>query len=203
MIKGKEEASSISGSYFLLCTIFCTLISLVLVLGVIHFTPVSEVLVNHSKSVLAKDFSELDYYEQLLVERLVREKALVTVDSLWSMQVSFYQTIVSLLIGLNAAILAIAFLIIRSSSRTEAVSEAKQQINDYTGSSVFTKLVEKKAKKEISKINSTYDDLLDSFDEIALRMQALEGNVKAIGEKVSLLDKSDDSAADQTKTLTE
>lgn len=203
MSEGKVKGVVANGGYFLLCTIFCTLISLVFALAIIHFTPISDVLVSHSKGVLTKDYAELDYYEQLIVERLVREKALITVDNLWSMQVAFYQTIVSLLIGINAAILAIAFLIIRSSSRTEAVSEAKSQIDEYTTSSAFTKLVEKKAKKEISKINATYDDLLDMFDAIVGRVVFLEESTKAVSEQVALMDRSEDTSADDSQKISE
>ena len=202
-MENAKESLTKKTLHFFLCTAFCTLISLIFTLAVLHFTPISEIFVSHSKPVLTKSFTELEYYEQLIIGRLLREKSLVTVDELWSMQVSFYQTIVSLLIGLNAAILAIAFLIIRSSSRTEAVQEAASQIQNYTTSSRFTKLVEKKAKKEIAKINSTYNDLLDMFEQFDQRMNDLETNAQVIEEKVALLDTSEERSSTDTSRLTE
>src|SRR5690606_30539253 len=87
---------------FLLATILCTLLSLVIVLALIHFTPITDILISHTKYVATKPFIDLTQYEQIVAQRMLHEKTLVTVDTLWSMQVSFYQTIVSILVGLNA-----------------------------------------------------------------------------------------------------
>ncbi|MNY24838.1 hypothetical protein D3C86_1585780 [compost metagenome] len=127
---------------------------------------------------------------------MVKEKTLITVDALWSMQVSFYQTIVSVLIALNAAILAIAFFIIRASSKAEAIKEAVEQFDQFSRSGEFTDLVKRKAKKEISKINSTYGDLWDQLEGVSSRLKTMDDAIMTISQRVAMLDRTDDAEED-------
>lgn len=188
---------------FISSSLFCTLISLIVMLGLIHFTPITEILISHSKYAINSEFKELSVYEQIVAARLVNENKIISVDSLWSMQVSFYQTIVSVLIGLNAAILAVAFLIIRSSSNEHAIKEAKAQFDSYASSQKFSKLVEKKSRKILQDINLTYNDVLESKEQISSQVtkletqkdqifdqiDALKNQISAISIKLSKLDK--------------
>lgn len=177
---------------FMAATLLSTTIALVFALAIIHFSPISGMLISHAQYVPVKDFKELDEYEQVVIERMIREKTIVTVDSLWSMQVSFYQTIVSLLIALNGAILVIAFVVIRSSSRSEVIRASIEQFDDFSRSGDFTKLVQKKAKKEVMKINSTYEDVWDELDDHDVRMKASEAAIITISNRLADLDSSED-----------
>lgn len=194
---------------FIVATLLSTCISLVFALAVIHFAPISSIIISHSQYVPTKDFKELEGYEQIVVERLIREKALLSVDNLWSMQVSFYQTIVSILIALNAAILGIAFVVIRSSSKSEAIKASIAQFEEFSKSPEFTRLVQKKAKKEIEKINSTYNDVWDGIDDIWDELDIHEASILGsenaivvISSRLAALDDSED-APDSSEKIVE
>lgn len=177
---------------FIAATLLSTTIALVFALAIIHFSPISEILISHTQFVPVKDFKELGEYEQVIIDRMIKEKSIVTVDSLWSMQVAFYQTIVSLLIALNAAILVIAFVVVKSSSRAEVIRASVEQFNDFSRSGDFTKLVQKKAKKEVVKINLTYGDVWDELDDHDVRMKASEDAIIVISNRLADLDSSED-----------
>lgn len=167
-----SRMNDLQAKHLLAPTLLATCIGLLVALAILHFAPIGEIINSHSQYVSTKEFKELDSYEQLIVARMLREKSLLTVDSLWSMQVSFYQTMISVLIALNAAIVGGAFVIIRSSSKAEVVKESKAHFDEYCKAGAFTKIIEKKAKKEIVKINATYGDILDLLSEHETRMEA-------------------------------
>ena len=203
---GKETLAPGNHSILILILtpIFCTLISLIVVLGIMLYTPLVELATSNSDFVKIKEFHDFGAYEQWVISRLINEKAIISVDDLWSMQVSFYQTIVSVLIGINASVLAIAFLVIRSSSNRAAIREASEQIRIYTESSPFEKLVSKRAYKQIKKIHSQYDDSENRINELERKFQAeLESQQKkidAIVHTLSLLDDSEDCSSGQITT---
>ena len=192
----------------LLGSILCTLLGLVFILAIILYSPLTEILTHHSSFVLMRPYTELDQYEQVLVSRMIREKTILSAETLWSLQSSFYQTIVSVLIALNAAILAIAFFIIRTSSKEEAKREASAKFDEYIAGRDFSSLVKKFARKEIDKINSTYGDLLDQSDQLKRRLDAhdteldyLDEDIEHISKKLSLLDSSEDSHDSNQKII--
>ena len=200
LFRGREHQGCSWGmKKFIVATLLSTTISLVFVLAVIHFAPIADILISHSQYVPTKDFKELDGYEQIVIERLIKEKALLTVDNLWSMQVSFYQTIVSILIALNAAILGIAFVIIKSSSAAEAIKESLAKFDEFSKSPAFTRLVQKKAKREIEKINSTYNDVWDELEIHRTRISGNESAIIVISNRVAALDNSEDSPESSEK----
>ncbi len=188
----KTPQTKLQGRSFIYATLLATTISLLFTLAIIHFTPISEILISHTQYAPTKDFKELSEYEQVIVDRMIKEKSIITVDSLWSMQVSFYQTIVSLLIALNAAILVIAFVIIRSSSKAEVIKSSIEQFKEFSQSGGFTKLVERKAKKEVTKINLTYGDMLDAIEELGARAKSSEDAIMVISNRLAELDSSED-----------
>ena len=132
-------------------TLLSTGIALVLVLAILHFAPISDILLSHSQYVPTREIEELEPYEQIVVGRMIREKSIISVDTLWSMQVSFYQTLVSVLIALNAVIVGGAFVVIRSSSKAEVVKESKSHFEEFAKAGEFTKIIEKKLKKKFKK----------------------------------------------------
>ena len=113
-------------------TLLSTCIALVVVLAILHFAPVNEILLSHFQYVPTRDIKELEPYEQIVIGRMIREKSLISVDALWSLQVSFYQTMISVLIALNAVIVGGAFVVIRSSSKAEVVKESKTHFEEFS-----------------------------------------------------------------------
>lgn len=152
---------------------------------------------------------ELDPYEQIVIERMVREKSLITVDSLWSLQVSFYQTMISVLIALNAAIVGGAFVVIRSSSKAEVVKESKAHFEEFARAGEFTKIIERKAKREIQKLDATYGDMFDGLSAQASIVSGLECRIKSsedaiiqVSNRLAVLDKTE-SCVDGDAKITE
>ncbi|MDH0628674.1 hypothetical protein N5D36_24945 [Pseudomonas mosselii] len=193
----------------LACTLLSTCIALVVVLAILHFAPISEILISHSQYVPARDMKELDPYEQIVIERMVREKSLITVDSLWSLQVSFYQTMISVLIALNAAIVGGAFVVIRSSSKAEVVKESKAHFEEFARAGEFTKIIERKAKREIQKLDATYGDMFDGLSAQASIVSGLECRIKSsedaiiqVSNRLAVLDKTE-SCVDGDAKITE
>ncbi|GFM61637.1 hypothetical protein PSCICG_27970 [Pseudomonas cichorii] len=156
-------------------------------------------IISHSQYVPSKEISELDPYEQLVIARMVKEKALISVDSLWSMQVSFYQTMISVLIALNAAIVGGAFVIIRSSSKAEVVKESKAHFDEYCKAGEFTKIIEKRAKKEIVKINATYGDILDSLSDHEARINAHKDAILEVSNRLAEMDETENCSGGDGK----
>lgn len=175
-----------------------TCIALIVVLAVLHFAPVSDILISHSQYVPSREMKELDSYEQLVIERMVKEKTLISVDTLWSLQVSFYQTMISILIALNAAIVGGAFVIIRSSSRAEVVKESKAHFDEFSKTGGLAKIVERKAKKELHKLNATYGDLFDGLSvqgavvtDHETRIKSSEDAIIQVSSRLAELDKAE------------
>jgi len=160
------------------CTLLSTCIALVFVLALLHFAPITEILISHFKYVPARSITELDSYEQIIIERMIREKSLITVDALWSMQVSFYQTMISVLIALNAAIVGGAFVVIRSSSKAEVVRESKTHFEEFSKAGELTRIIERKAKKEIRKLDATYGDMFDGLSAQSSIVSDHESRIK-------------------------
>lgn len=190
----------------LACTLLSTCIALVVVLAILHFAPISEILISHLQYLPVRDMKELDSYEQVVIERMVREKSIITVDALWSIQVSFYQTMVSVLIALNAAIVGGAFVVIRSSSKAEVVKESKAHFEEFSKAGEFTKIIEKKAKKEIQKLDATYGDMFDglSLQETIVsdhesRIKSSEDAIIQVSSRLAKLDKTESFAGNDSK----
>lgn len=180
-------------------TLLSTGIALVSVLAILHFAPISDILLSHSQYVPTRDMTELEPYEQIVVGRMIREKTLISVDTLWSLQVSFYQTLISVLIALNAVIVGGAFVVIRSSSKAEVVKESKSHFEEFSKAGEFTKIIEKIAKKEIQKINATYGDMLDGLSNHETRIKSSEDAIIQVSSRLAELDKSESCAGDNGK----
>jgi methyl-accepting chemotaxis protein len=184
---------------FFASTLLSTCIALMVALAILHFAPISEIVFSHFQYVPTRDIKELDSYEQIVIERMIREKSLITVDTLWSLQVSFYQTMISVLIALNAVIVGGAFVVIRSSSKAEVVRESKAHFEEFSKAGEFTKIIEKKAKKEIQKLNATYGDMFDELYAHDKRITTSEDAIIQVSSRLAELDKSENCAADDGK----
>jgi hypothetical protein len=169
------------------------------VLAIIHFAPISEIAISHFQYVPTKDIKELEPYEQIVIERMIKEKSLITVDTLWSLQVSFYQTMISILIALNAVIVGGAFVVIRSSSKAEVVKESKAHFDEFSKAGSFTKIIEKKAKKEILKLNATYGDMFDELHIHENRIKLTEDAIIEVSSRLAELDRSENCVGDDGK----
>ena len=52
------------------------------------------------------------------------------------------------------------------------VKESKAHFDEYCKAGEFTRIIEKKAKKEIVKINATYGDIMDALSDHEARIRA-------------------------------
>ncbi|MFQ6349753.1 hypothetical protein ACQRBV_11865 [Pseudomonas sp. R11F] len=187
-------------------TLLSTGIALMLVLAILHFAPISEILLSHHQYVPTRDIKELEPYEQIVIERMIKEKSLISVDTLWSLQVSFYQTMISVLIALNAVIVGGAFVVIRSSSKAEVVKESKAHFDEFSKAGELTRIIEKKAKKELQKLNAIYGDMFDglSAQEVIVsehesRIKLSEDAIITVTSRLAELDRTESSVGDEGK----
>lgn len=110
------------------------------------------------------------------IGELTRDGMIMTIDDLWSFQGSFYQTIITALIGINALIGALAFFAIRNTSREHAEQQAqeaaKAKVLTYTSSIEFSELIERNLAPTIKEVQ---DDLEEVYE---IREQLLENEDK-------------------------
>jgi len=58
---------------------------------------------------------------------LISNGTILSLSDLWSMQTGLYQTVITVLIAINAILCALSFILIRSSTTTVARAEARQE----------------------------------------------------------------------------
>jgi methyl-accepting chemotaxis protein len=109
---------------------------------------------------------------------------------------------ISVLIALNAVIVGGAFVVIRSSSKAEVVKESKAHFEEFSKAGELTKIIEKKAKKEIQKLNATYGDMFDELYAHDKRIALSEDAIIQVSSRLAELDKSE-NCVDNDGKITE
>ncbi|AVX36653.1 hydrolase [Yersinia massiliensis] len=132
------------------------------------------------------------------IGELVANGTILSLDDLWSFQSSFYQTIITVLIAINAILGAFAFFMVKHSSNAMAREEAIIEVNAHMDSIKFDKsvkaVIEDKVERKINeKIASTQFDLneqIETISEIAgdiSELRTLSEKVDAIAKENSEL----------------
>jgi len=75
------------------------------------------------------------------IGELVSNGTLLSLDDLWSFQGTFYQTIITVLIALNAILGGFAFFMVKQSSNAKAREEAILEVKNYIESKSFDREV--------------------------------------------------------------
>jgi len=105
------------------------------------------------------------------IGELVSNGTLLSLDDLWSFQGTFYQTIITVLIALNAILGGFAFFMVKQSSNAKAREEAILEVKNYIESKSFDREVKEitNAKVELTinqKIGALQLDLTSQIDTV-------------------------------------
>ncbi|ASY78311.1 transmembrane HD family hydrolase [Pectobacterium polaris] len=138
---------------------------------------------------------------------MVKNGTLLSLDDFWSFQSNLYQTIITVLIALNAIIAAFSFFIIKNSSienaREEARNEAVSEVRRYIESIVFNNEIKSILDEKIKSLQLDLASQIETVDELILTCNVGEINklsidyselrrqLKVLAERVSELDKDE------------
>ncbi|ENB7194860.1 hydrolase [Enterobacter bugandensis] len=114
----------------------------------------------HNEYFLQHPHAKMDGSTLQKIGELVANGTLLSLDDLWSFQGTFYQTIITVLIALNAILGGFAFFMIKQSSNAKAREEATEEVKRYIESKSFDKEV-----KDITntKVEHTVNDKIGSL----------------------------------------
>lgn len=110
------------------------------------------------------------------------EQMIITLDQLWSLQNSYYQTIISFLVAINGILGVVAFFYIKSNSAEKAKEAAYTFSKDYINSREFDEIVRQRLNSGIKIIQ---DDYQSSLEKIDLAMGAINKNDERINKLIS------------------
>ncbi|MBK0091359.1 hydrolase [Erwinia sp. S59] len=126
------------------------------------------------------------------IGELVSSGTLLSLDDLWSFQGTFYQTIITVLIALNAILGGFAFFMVKQSSNAKAREEAILEVKNYIESKSFDREVKEitnvKVESTINqKIGALQLDLTSQIDSIGGLISEIEG-LRKKDEKINQLE---------------
>ena len=177
----------------------------------------------HTEYFLQHPHAQMDSTTLQKIGEMATNGTLLSLDDLWSFQGTFYQTIITVLIALNAILGGFAFFMIKQSSNAKAREEATEEVKRYIESKSFDKEVRdiinlKIASSVNEKIGALQIDLASQIDLISAfateieeiknksdKIEQLENDFKDIkrhiaflASAVSQLDKSEDNDSSLT-----
>lgn len=141
------------------------------------------------------------------IGKLVRNGTIVSVKDLWSFESAFYQTIITVLIFLNALLGTVAFFIIRSSSIEKAKEEsriaASEEVDTHLKSQIFSTNIGRVINRKIKVIKNDV-----GFDSEALwlateRITAVEEENRSLIQTIKDLTESNQSLQSQINLISE
>lgn len=166
--------------------------------------------------VLTKPESITDPLMLHNIGELVRNGSIMSIKDLWSFESSFYQTIITVLIFLNALLGSVAFFVIRSSSIEHAKIESRKasadEVNSHIKSQLFlntlSKLMNRKFKSIKDDVGFSSEDIWEAKNRITIveqknselnqviksltdKNEQLQTQINIISEHVSNLDDED------------
>ena len=161
--------------------------------------------------VLANPDLNLEPYATYMVGELVKNGTIVSVNDVWEFQSTFYQTVVTLLIALNALIGVFVFAVIKGGSEDAAKVVAEKTAFKEVKIAVSNQEFYEKVDENISKKIEPYkNDLKEKFiatDFLEEEVEALKeqveiqaDHIKKISMMVSLLDKEEQTGSGFTIT---
>jgi gas vesicle protein len=124
-------------------------------------------------------------YEKIV--DLVSNGTILSLDDLWNFQTGFYQTIIAVLIGINAILGALSFFIIRNSSGAVAREEASKEVHTHLKSKIFDKSIKRVIYKkfeahqiDLDEQFSTMESIASEFNKLIIELE----NIKKENEKI-------------------
>lgn len=131
--------------------------------------------------------SSLDEKDFEKIRHLVESKKIISFDSIFTQTLSYYDTIITFLIGILGVAVAGAFIYIKGGSDEKNKEHAKKHINSFLETKRFNDIVENSIS---NKVNEWGEDATSGFEKI-----------KQLERKVSSLE--EDSKKDANKKIGE
>lgn len=196
----------------------CMLIScaiIFIVLFAIHFLFPGYLSSFDQPLIITKKIAVDDEMTLLFLGKLINEKTLLSVDDFWGYLGSFYQTIVTILIAVNAIIATFAFLIINNGSKEKAMEAAINHTQTYINGSEFSKSVSCAAEDFLKNSRNDFNeatellqqkldlinDRLEKITECNDRIDQFESKLTIIIDQIAKLDTNDNENDDHVLTL--
>lgn len=110
---------------------------------------------------------------------LISNGTIMTLNDLWGFQNGLYQTIITLLIGINAVIATLSFFMIRNSSGNAAREEAIKEVERHIVSQSFNKKVKRSIHKKVNATQLDFGDLQDQINTLSSQLDSAKAELAA------------------------
>lgn len=110
---------------------------------------------------------------------LISNGTIMTLNDLWGFQNGLYQTIITLLIGINAVIATLSFFMIRNSSGNAAREEAIKEVERHIVSQSFNKRVKRSIHKKVNATQLDFGDLQDQINTLSSQLDSAKAELAA------------------------
>lgn len=144
-----------------------------------------------------------DHATQHMLGVLVESGAVITVKEFWQLQSGFYQTIISLLIGINGLLAAAAIFYIKGRSHEIAEDTADKYVKGELFKVRLEKRIDELAKLEFGPVRDEIEKLLIEYDSDVEGVFAIRDNyvemrqqLRVISERVAGMDTADSEGGD-------
>ncbi|WP_211342189.1 hypothetical protein [Marinomonas communis] len=174
----------------LTATVFC-----ILIIALLVYLPSPSLLsyLGYADAVTLKNADNLNNSRTMyMIGRLVKDGTLVSLEDIWSFQTSFYQTLITFLIAINALIAAISVIYIKSTSEEKAEETTKK----FMESSTFNNMLQLKVHEEAKLM---LEEAQNDFNSAVGRLQ----NIEDVLNQVSILDKRNIELRQQIRVISE
>jgi len=110
---------------------------------------------------------------------LISNGTIMTLNDLWGFQNGLYQTIITVLIGINAVIATLSFFMIRNSSGNAAREEAIKEVERHIVSQSFNKKVKRSIHKKVNATQLDFGDLQDQINTLSSQLDSAKAELAA------------------------
>ncbi len=119
------------------------------------------------------------------LKKLGTSDKILPFNSIFTQTLAYYDTIITILIGILGVVIAIAFVYIKYNSEEKSREHAEKYMENYLKTTSFRDMVEEMAEKIAKdRIESWGEDITKGFE----RIEQLEKNVEQIKRKVASLE---------------
>ncbi|WP_213198861.1 hypothetical protein [Klebsiella aerogenes] len=120
----------------------------------------------------------------------------LSLNDLWTFQTGLYQTIIALLIGINAILATLSFFMIRNSTSSVAREEAVKEVKVHVNSHSFNKKVKRAIHKKFNASQMDFNYLVSRIEELMTTSEVLnsakvenEATVTKLADEIVILNK--------------
>lgn len=138
---------------------------------------------------------------------LISNGTILSLDNLWTMQTGLYQTIITVLIAINAILCALSFVLIRNSTNSVAREEARKEtiteVSIHLSSAEFNKRLKKIVKDKIKDADFDIGDIMQSIEYLSNSIEDLQKQNQLLQAQVDIFNKKSPSNKSENKTISD